>query len=1698
LRVPPPQDAPPVEIIQRSLATTDPAEFDAALRDAHAAAVARLDHSAGRALVAVRFGGSGGYHGVLLVIHHFAVDGVSWRILAEDLARAYAQAVSGQPIDLGRKTTSFRCWSQSLADHVQERRGELPHWQSTTRPTAPLVTAGRLDHRRDRMETARYVERTLPPELTTRLLAQVPAAFRARINDVLLTALTLALARWREGTDDPVSGPLVVDLEGHGREPSDETQDLTRTVGWFTSLFPVRLDLGDLDLADAMAGGDQAGQALRSVKEQLRSVPHAGIGYGLLRHFDEEGRAALGTGTDPQIAFNYLGRFGSGQDGPFTPSRRHAAIIGGADPGMPLDHVVSLSCAAHETPAGPRLDAVWQFAPDLVAPHEMEALADLWMTALEALVRHCDRPGAGGPSPSDFDLITVDQAQIDAFVTLVPELDDVWPLTALQAGLLYHSQSARANDPYLVQVRLALAGRADPVRMQRALDALVSRHSILRVRLAYDCDARPVQLVPAAAELPLRHIELDDDDPRIADQFLRQDRERGFDMIGGPLIRAALIETPSQSSLLLTMHHLIVDGWSGAILLRELGTLYRHDGNGEMLPHPASFKPYLRWLTTRNAETARQAWEDYLRGADASNLFSADSQRGLPIEASPATCDLSAELTAQVERFASANGLTTASAVQGVWALLLALLSGRDDLSIGVVSAGRSADVAEAAQIVGMLACTTPVRATLRSGESVRAFLQRIQAGQAAMIPHRQLPLPEIRKIAGGPLFDTVFAFENYPLQGSGAGAPFAAMPGDSSSHYPLTLIAAPDSSLHLALRLGRPFGSETAAGLLARFERLLQEVVTDPDRDVARMDALLPGERGRLLELGEQPAPPLPPGTIVDLFEAQAARTPDNAAVTDGDRTISYSALDGQANRLAWKLIAAGVAPGTVVAIKLDRCAEAVVAILAVLKAGGAYLPIDPKLPPERCDDYLEQVQPRLILTTAGYAGTMAGRWRSRVVRMDAAETGAGIPGSPSRAPRRADRLAPLSPHHPAYLIFTSGSTGRPKAVVNTHRNLLYLYVATQARFAFDQGEVWTWFHSYAFDFSVWEIWGPLLRGGRLVVVSDAVARDPRALLDLLDREQVTTFSSTPSAFRRLLPLNPDGSGLALRKLVLGGEACPADIAGAWSLRCQVHNGYGPTETTVFATMSEELDGSTAPPIGTPLPGLRLYVLDHRLAPSAVGVGGDIYLAGPALAQGYHDRPGLTARRFVASPFVAGERMYRTGDRGAWRADQTLMFHGRDDRQVKLRGFRIELGEIEASLSALDGIDQALVRVMGEDGHSRLVAWLVAADGVAIDLGAVRQGLARRLPGFMIPGEWHVIATVPLNPNGKVAFDALPRGSGGLVRSYVAPTTPEEEALCAIAAAILGIDQVGLTDSFFDLGGDSLLAAQLSVQVSERLDRELPVATIFGHPVMAEMARRIGVVGNGAAAFAPLLTIRGQGALPPLFCLHPGTGLCWAYTNLLPILAPEQPLYGVQAQGFLPGSEPAASFGQVIDGCLSAIRSVRPHGPYHLAGWSFGGSVAHAVAARLRREGEEVARLLLFDAFPPEGATTAPASEPWTELAYGADLRAATAIHDAATLREAARAQGHVFGSFTTAQLEAMAVVMENNSRLLSAAKLDYFDGTVTLFEASRATPGLDRSIARPDAWRALCASLTVIPVDAEHHHMLSPTVVSQLRGEI
>lgn len=1041
--------------------------------------------------------------------------------------------------------------------------------------------------------------------------------------------------------------------------------------------------------------------------------------------------------------------------------------------------------------------------------------------------------------------------------------------------------------------------------------------------------------------------------------------------------------------------------------------------------------------------------------------------------------------------------------MQGAWALLLSRLSGRNDFCLGVVGAGRHAVVPDIERIVGMLITTTPVRVTMRRDESVVDFLHRQQREQGAMIPYLHLPLSDISRLAGGPLVDTLFTFENFPSESEHShdgGLPLVSVSGSSGTHYPLSLIVQPGSALAFQLHLSGKFASASGPELLARLEQVLRSMLANRRADVAGLDVFLPGERTRLTQTNNETAAPIAAGTVVDVFEAQAARAPDRGAVTDMRTTLSYRVLDEQANRLAWRLIAEGVGPGDVVAVQMHRCAATIVTILAILKAGGAYLPIDPDLPALRRDYSLDQTQPAVIVTTSELAETLASRWPGVAIAVDAAETVSDLAQRPSWAPGASDRRARLSPQHAAYLIYTSGSTGQPKAVVNSHANLMHLMAAAD-RFGLGETDVWTWFRSYAFDFSVWEIWGPLLRGGRLVVVPQAIARAPQGFLALLADERVTILNQTPSAFSRLLPFNDDGRGLAVRKLILGGEICPPATAKAWSRHCAVHNGYGPTETTVFATMSPVLDGTRAPPIGAPIANVRAYVLDESLRPCPTGVIGDLYIAGTGLAQGYHVRPALTAARFVASLFEDGQRLHRTGDRACWDDSGQLMFHGRLDGQVKLRGFRIELGEIEAALCARPDIAQAVVRVRDEAERTQLMAWLVPSGPIAPDIDAVRRELAQTLPHYMIPGQWRIVADIPLTPNGKLDLAALPSSRNDEVRPdvEVQPGAPEEQALCAIVADILGVQRVIPTDNFFDLGGHSLLAAQLAVQVNARLNRELPIDTIFSYPVIGEMAKRIGVVAGRGAAFDVILPIRPEGARSPLFCLHPGTGLCWPYTNLLAVLDPDQPLYGIQARGFLPGAPLAESFSDVVDISLAAIRSIQPAGPYQLAGWSFGGSVAHALATRLRAEGEEVERLLLFDAFPPApGKSPSEPGEVWSEIAHGADLRIEVAPRDAAHLLTLAKAQGHVFGSFSLLQLEAMARVVTNNARLLWEARFDRFDGSVTLFEATRVTPGLDRSFANPEIWRPLRGTLRVVPIDAEHHRILSPAAVRQIQGRI
>ncbi|MGV9883998.1 amino acid adenylation domain-containing protein [Streptomyces sp. NPDC003006] len=1085
------------------------------------------------------------------------------------------------------------------------------------------------------------------------------------------------------------------------------------------------------------------------------------------------------------------------------------------------------------------------------------------------------------------------------------KISEVLPLSPLQQGLLFLSSYDQAEaDLYTLQFVADIDGDGEEIggRLRTASAALLRRHPNLRACFRNRRSGEPVQVVlkeeGVEPDWQVRDLTRLPEAGRAdeARRIAHEDRLRRFDPARPPLMRFTLIRLGERHHRLLwSVHHILMDGWSFPLAVRELMVLSQ-EGGGAELPAPLPYRSYLTWLKSRDQAAARTAWAELLDGLDGPvrALPHAEPTSGLPVTARHA---LSPERTAALTGWARGHGLTLNSVVQGCWALLLGRLTGRQDVVFGAVTSGRPAEVPGVESMIGLFANTLPVRADIRPGLRASELFQALARQQIAMMPHEHLPLAEVQAASGvqGEIFDTVLAFQNYPLdeeslRRESAGAVSGAQV-HSATHYPLSLTVFPGERLELQLSYKAsgeaPGGAEEARRLLDRLARILGEVADDPDALLAHLGTLESAERHRILtewsggapDTSVTPPTPARRTTIPALFAEQAARTPEAVAVTvpapgpgpgpgptAGERgtALTYRDLDARANRLAHLLVRRGAGPETLVAVALPRGADLIVAVLAVLKAGAAYLPLEPGHPADRIAYTLRDARPALLLTAdAQLPGTPDGPAVERV-DLGAEQTRAELAACPDTDP-----CAAVGPEHPAYVIYTSGSTGRPKGVVVPHQNVVRLLDSTDPRFGFGPDDVWTLFHSIAFDFTVWELWGALLRGGRLVVVPYDVSRSPDAFLDLLADERVTVLNQTPSAFYQLMRADADARpprDLALRRVVFGGEALDVGRLTDWYARHGDHrdhdaggpllvNMYGITETTVHVS-HHELDAASAAEggasvIGRGIPDLRVYVLDGALQPVPAGVPGELYVAGPGLARGYLGRPDLTAARFVACPFgPAGARMYRTGDLGRWRPDGTLDYLGRADEQVQLRGFRIEPGEIATVVGGHPRVAEAAV-LAREDrpGDQRLVAYVVvgdaAADGTAL-AAELREYAGERLPDYMVPAAFVPLASLPLTANGKLDRRALPAPE--YATSARAPRTREEEVLCGVFAEVLGLERVGVDDDFFALGGHSLLATRIVNRVRAELGTELQVRDLFEAPSVARLAARLPGAERGRA----------------------------------------------------------------------------------------------------------------------------------------------------------------------------------------------------------------------------------------------------------
>ncbi|MEU7861241.1 non-ribosomal peptide synthase/polyketide synthase [Nonomuraea sp. NPDC049141] len=1346
---------------------------------------------------------------LLVIAHHLAVDSVSWQILLEDLSLAYDQAIRDLPVQLTAKTTSFKQWAQRLTELAgsPEVAAELAYWHEQTSGHRPVP--------RDRdgantVASARNVSVSLSSEQTARLLHEVPAAYRTQINDVLLTALGSALTEWA-GVPS-----VLVDLEAHGREDVGSDVDVSRTVGWFTSFYPVAL---------ASAGGDP-GAALRRTKEHLRAIPRHGLGYGLLRYLGPDAAA----GQAAEVSFNYAGQTDaalSPASGGREPRLRFVGSLGrprSGDGGR--THLIEINAQVTEG----RLTLLWTYSGEVHDEASVTRLTRRYVEALDELIEHCATPGVGGHTPSDFPLAGLDQAGLDRIQgrgTTV--LEDIYPLTALQQGMLFHTRLAPSSGAYWVQNGLRLEGELDLPALESAWEQAFERHPALRTTVVWEDLPTPLSVVSRAVPVPMEVLDWSHlDAPAQAaalDAFLAAERAAGADFDAPTLVRIALIRLDERRHhLVWQYHHLLLDGWSVPIVFGDLIEAYHACVEGERL-RPAVHRPFrehVAWAGAQDLGAAESYWRTRLHGRTVPTSLRVERDTG-DEGWQDHRVRLSARATVALGELARRHRLTLNTVVQGAWALLMAAYSGEDDVLFGVTTSGRGDQVDGIESMVGLLINTIPARVQVDHGEPVATWLRRLQKEQSAARDFEHTPLVQIKAwsgfTGGQALFDALFVFENYPtarLAERDAGSAATGLRIEQSfsreqASHPLMVVAVPQAELGIRMLFDRAhYDQDTIARMAGHLLAILEAVADDPGRLIGELPVMTPGERHRLAGWNGT-ATPLPGRLIPEAITAHAVARPGAPALTMGGRTLDYAELETRSNRLAHHLHDLGVQAETVVGLRLPRDPDMIVAILAVLKAGGTYLPIDPDYPDDRITHMISDSRAALVL--------------------DSIATPDHLPGTPP--------AITIHPDQAAYLIYTSGSTGRPKAVTVSHRSWSNLINGQLAELGVTRFDTVLQLASFSFDAAVWEI-GLAVAAGAHLVMTDALTRRSAPDLQRLLRERAVTVALFPPP---ALPNLDPGTLPDLRVMLVGGEACPPDLAHTWAAGRQLVNAYGPTEATVIATTAHDPDTSTALPIGGPIANAQVHVLDRQLRDLPVGVPGELFVGGAGVARGYRGQPALTAERFVADPFAGdGSRLYRTGDLVAWRPDGQLDFLGRTDHQVKVRGHRIEPGEIERALSGVAGVGSVLVTTFGEDADRRLVAYLIPADP-ALGTPAtddLRSYLAAGLPDYMIPSVFIELAAFPLTPNGKIDRAALPAPDGSrpdLAGGYLAPATPTEHLLAGIWADLLGVDQVGVRDNFFDLGGHSLLATQVTSRIRSVFGIDLSLAVLFDQPTVGGLA---------------------------------------------------------------------------------------------------------------------------------------------------------------------------------------------------------------------------------------------------------------------
>ncbi len=1440
---------------------------------------------------------------LLIVIHHLVIDGVSWRILLSDFQQAYGQAVaqlSGSEttavnkekvnITLGEKSASYKQWASHLSEYANSSsvKQQIDYWQKTE--SVGDFPVNKADGN-NTLATVNKVSRELSVELTEDLVKSVPAIYRTQINDVLLTALTKVISTACQ------SDWVLVEVEGHGREDIGESPDLSQTLGWFTSRFPVYLNAN----ADSNVG------SLLAVKEQLREVPANGIGFALLRYLKNDKSAeleqALAERQKAPVCFNYLGQFDL--------ELNEQSLLSVSDISSGIERseqsqrgfYLDLNAFIHDG----KLCLEWLYSSDIHEQQWMSELADNYLETLTALITDCVNDEVGGATPSDFPLANLTQPQINQLSLPWREVESVYPLTQMQEGLLFHTLMNPGTGIYFMQYRYEVNAQIDQDAFVEAWARVVERHEVLRTAFLRQ-DERMLQMVYKKVPPPVQIFDWrefsEQEQSDKLQQWMAKQVEQGFDLSTPTQMAVTLIRVGDDKyNLVRSFHHILMDAWCFSLLMMDFITYYRAivaDKTVEISP-PRPFRDYIAWLQQQDINKAEQFWRESLSGFEAPTPLAVDKPQSVT-GVKDVIDSLTPQETDRLTSLAQKLHITLNTFVQGAWGLLLSRYSGNEDIIFGVTVAGRPTELEGAESVVGLFINSLPLRIQATSDRSVSDYLTSIFESNINMREHEFAPLVDIHRWSdlppGETLFRSLFVYENAPVDPEMLNkmSIFEVEESDNRTHtnYPITVVIFPGEKLGLQLTYDRSlFDHNSIERMMSQFKLGLLNLGDAVETELAQQSfalnnvEILPKaeQQKQLLDWNQTYTDYPRERCWPELFVEQVEKTPNAIAASCGDEQITYQDLFNRSQSLGRKLIKSGVEANDIVAILDERGIDLLTMIVAVLSSGAAYLPLDPAHPEKRLASILELSRPKAIVSTQAFLPTLdtsltliKNGEKTPPVLLSIEDT---LKADSDNYPIAAQFNLTYRPNDLAYVIYTSGSTGVPKGAMVEHLGMLNNQYSKIPTLSLTENDVIAQTASQCFDISVWQFLTALLCGAKVEIYPDEIARHPMALLEAVEKDGVTVLESVPSLIQGFLTqsfLDYPKPLSTLRWLMPTGEALSQDLAKRWLQQyptIPLLNAYGPAECAddvALWPVATEKDTNDPMPIGQPTDNNYLYVLNDQQKLQPIGVPGELYVAGAGVGRGYLHDEERTAAAFIKNPLLAhpvyrdnpefvdsldnSERFYRTGDIARWREDGVLEYLGRTDHQVKIRGFRIELGEIESCLESHNDIRHAAVVVQKDlRGDDSLVAFYEAQLDNDEALTDERRStleaslvvtLKEALPVYMQPSLLIGLAKMPLNNNGKIDRRSLPAADfsqGGAANSdkeIAQPRNEMEKTLVDLWQHVLKIEDVDIHASFFELGGHSLLAAQLHARVGQTFAIDLPLRTLFEHNSVAQVAEQV------------------------------------------------------------------------------------------------------------------------------------------------------------------------------------------------------------------------------------------------------------------